>query len=303
VIALVTLTTPLWGAEEADKNQQKRIHFLLFGDWGKGTPQQKDVAEAMAGYADEQKATNPVQFVISAGDNFYEEGVSSTEDSQWKTKFEDMYDVRRLNVPFYAVLGNNDWNGKVEPQIAYSKAHPRTRWRMDGFWFKISEGATKDARPLADFFFVDTDLWLRNDEHHNAQLAWLREGLTQSCAKWKFVTAHHPLYSHGRHGADSELVALRKTLIPIFKDAAPDAYFAGHDHDLQYIEVTNLVTRFIISGGGGAPVRGRDNAIIEEEKQPGFYCSTNGFAAILVEESHFTVQFFNTNRQQLISKP
>src|SRR5688500_17980527 len=64
----------------------KPLHFLVFGDWGTGTQQQKDVAEALARYAQAHAAVAPAQFVVSVGDNFYESGVSGVDDPQWRDK-------------------------------------------------------------------------------------------------------------------------------------------------------------------------------------------------------------------------
>ncbi len=33
------------------------------------------------------------------------------------------------------------------------------------------------------------------------------------------------------------------------------AFFCGHDHDLQHLEIKGLRTSFVLSGGGGARVR------------------------------------------------
>src|SRR5688500_8568885 len=77
------------------------LRFMVLGDWGKPlskeqphmpSPRQKQVAEAMARYAETHKALSPVQFVVLTGDNFYENGVTGVDDIQWKTKFENVYD-------------------------------------------------------------------------------------------------------------------------------------------------------------------------------------------------------------------
>src|ERR1700722_3045666 len=64
------------------------FNFLIFGDWGRqGEQDQVEVATQMA------KAANDIgaKFIISVGDNFYENGVTAVDDPQWQTSFEKVY--------------------------------------------------------------------------------------------------------------------------------------------------------------------------------------------------------------------
>lgn len=65
---------------------------------------QENVAAAMGAYAAE---TRP-QFLITVGDNFYDDGVSSTTDSLWSSLWSNVYldPYPYLKVPWYPVLGN-----------------------------------------------------------------------------------------------------------------------------------------------------------------------------------------------------
>src|SRR5688572_27524140 len=66
----------------------KALNFILMGDWGRnGDDHQKHVADQMGKVA----AQASVDFIISAGDNFYPEGVASEFDPLWKYSFEDIY--------------------------------------------------------------------------------------------------------------------------------------------------------------------------------------------------------------------
>ena len=67
-------------------------------------------------------------FVISVGDNFYENGVASLQDPHWQQSFEHVYAAKSLQVPWYVVLGNHDYRGNVDAQLDYGKTHPR--WNM-----------------------------------------------------------------------------------------------------------------------------------------------------------------------------
>ena len=297
VIVMVLLLT---GFSAPWARAAETIQFLAIGDAGSGTQIQKDVAEAMALYAEQNRATAPVNFVLVLGDNFYESGVTSVDDLQWEQKFEKMYDRERLAMPFIATLGNHDWRGNVpDIEIEYTRAHPGTRWQMDGHWFKrhysVAPSATGGALE-ADFFMIDTEVWNPRDQHvaqyadkqlGEKQMKWLREELSHSKAVWKFVAGHHPLYSNGQHGHDRDVLALREKLVPLLREFQVDAYLSGHDHDLQRIEIEEAPTLFLISGAAGKLRTKRF-----DECRP-FYAAAPGFLAVQLSPAEMRGAFID----------
>jgi tartrate-resistant acid phosphatase type 5 len=282
------------------------LHFMVVGDTGSGLEQQKLVAEAMAKHAAKTQGTNPVNFVLMVGDNFYNDGVRSAEDPQWQDKFEKMYDVTRLPGPFFAVLGNHDWKSdRPDVEIDYAQAHAGTRWQMDGHYYKReipAAGSDTNAPPFADFFFIDTEAWNKASPHvakyadkhlGDQQMAWLEQQLKESRARWKFVAAHHPLYSNGAHGHEKQILELRARLGPLFKRWKVDAFITGHDHDLQRIETPESPTLFLISGAG-SKLRAR----AYNDWKP-FYASTPGFADIRLSATEMHGQFLDANGKVL----
>jgi hypothetical protein len=62
-----------------------RLDFLVVGDWGRdGRFGQREVAAQMGRTASDVAAA----FIISVGDNFYPDGVTSTDDPRWQSSFE-----------------------------------------------------------------------------------------------------------------------------------------------------------------------------------------------------------------------
>lgn len=283
-------------------NAAESLHFLVVGDTGSGLKEQKEVAEAMAGYAVGHQNSNAVSFVIMTGDNFYDKGVMSADDPQWQQKFEEMYDPKRLPMPFFVVLGNHDWRyDHPDAEIDYARAHAGTRWQMDGHWYKRQFPGAGGV-PLAEFFFVDTLLWDDKDPNvakvaaqhlGEKQMAWLDEELKLSKARWKFVVAHHPIYSDGGHGHEVLTMKLRERLSPLFKQRGVDAYLTGHDHDLQRAEVPGHPTLFLTSGAG-SKLRPRSY----EDWKP-FFSSTLGFAAIQLSVTEMHGEFIDTTGKRL----
>src|ERR1700740_1068049 len=75
--------------------------FLVIGDWGRdGAQHQRDVAVQMGKAAAELGS----RFVMSVGDNFYDNGVQSVSDPQWQSSFEQVYTDPALQIPWYVAL-------------------------------------------------------------------------------------------------------------------------------------------------------------------------------------------------------
>jgi acid phosphatase len=251
------------------------LHYIVFGDWGAGSPLQRDVAAAMVNYC--RHASPKVDFAIAAGDNFYNSGISGITDVQWQTKFEKMYPIKAMNFPFYAVLGNHDWGGNPAGQISYMLE--RSRWRMEGFYYQISA-----PQQLADFFFVDTNLWLPQFGSENLskkQTQWLDKALSESQARWKFCIGHHPPYTDGVHTKDKDPGIVRETLVPLLDKYGVHTLYGGHDHDLQHIQIEGKKTHFVVSGGGGGKLRKRET----HQYGPFYQDMTGGVLAVQVAET------------------
>lgn len=233
------------------------LSFVAIGDWGRdGKDGQKENAVQMG----ETAAKLHSRFVLSLGDNFYDYGVKSLTDSQWKTSFEDIYTAPSLRTPWYVALGNHDYKTSVQAQINYSKTSDR--WRMPARYYTWTE--TVDEKTTAQFFCIDTSPFILayraagqsygdvSKQDPKKQLPWLEKELSASKAPWKIVFGHHPVYSAGtKHGDTAELVV---NLKPLLEKYGVQLYLAGHEHDLQYLRDGGPVHYFV--SGAGSDVRG-----------------------------------------------
>ncbi|KMT13490.1 hypothetical protein BVRB_4g082690 [Beta vulgaris subsp. vulgaris] len=134
------------------------LSFLVIGDWGrKGTFNQSLVATQM-GIVGEKL---DVDFIISTGDNFYEDGLTGVEDPAFKDSFTDIYTAPSLKERWYTVLGNHDYRGDVLAQFS-----PVLRKR-DSRWFSLRSYIV--YADIVDFFFVDTtpfqDKYFNDTDH------------------------------------------------------------------------------------------------------------------------------------------
>ena len=274
------------------------LNFLVFGDWGRrGERDQVEVAEQMA------KAAGEVQprFIVSVGDNFYENGVKSVDDPQWQKSFEQVYHDLALQVPWYCILGNHDYHapGDCGAQIAYHQINPR--WNMPARYYHQTHRV--DERTTADFFYLDTtpmiggyySLFAGEKTRANVltqdvprQLAWFKSVLAASSAPWKIVIGHHPIYSGGGHGDSEELI---ENILPLLHEHKVQAYFNGHDHDLQHL-VAGEVNLF----DSGAGSQHTPTTMTRHSK---FAKSCSGFTAVSLQADKMDVRMIDNRGRQV----
>ena len=270
--AQVALSGPLFSSKLfASPGTSGDLNFLIFGDWGrKGQRDQLDVARQMGIAASRINAS----FIVSVGDNFYDYGVSSVEDPQFQTSFEQVYTDPSLQVPWNVILGNHDYRGNCQAQLDY--AGKSKRWVMPARYYSKNQ-VPPQGSPV-DMVYIDTNPFLTSSardarmgaeirsQDSGKQLAWIEEQLAKSTAPWKIVIGHHPIYSGGEHGDTRELV---ERLLPLLQKYQVQAYFNGHDHDLQHLQAGNLN---MFCSGAGSTVR--PTRMIDQSKysrsQPGF---------------------------------
>lgn len=285
--------------------------FLVVGDWGRlGEFNQSLVAEAMASRADK---LHP-DFVLGVGDNFYPNGLASTQDPAFGQSFSDPYSAPSLQVPWYNVLGNHDYGDGAPPGDAlpsdcaptdqgcyFSPVH-QLSWELgarDKRWFCQRAFQKSFANGRVDMFFYDTVPFVQRyyqtkwaastggvlEQSWQGNLLELESSLAQSKAQWKIVIGHHPVYSNGHHNSTAELI---QHVQPLLQKYGVQVYFSGHDHNLEYIKLPDQGTHYIISGAGSKcdrPFSGQTNAL--------FQWQSSGFVTASVEEDNMECQFYS----------
>lgn len=242
------------------------LNFIVLGDWGRyGDDHQLQVAAQMAKTAKQV----PLSFYISTGDNFYPKGVASVDDPHWHYSFEDIYKDFAHQKEWYAILGNHDYMGDPDAQVAYTDIS--RRWEMNGRYyaetFPLRDGSGESVR----IAFIDTNPLIaefyKNSEYGpnvrtqdtTAQKQWLKEVLTQDQegVKWNLVTGHHPMFTASekrREWYDTQ--AIRRSLRGFLEENEVDAYIAGHDHSLQHLLPEGGVHHFVSGSASEATEAG-----------------------------------------------
>lgn len=272
------------------------VSFFAIGDWGReGGQNQTLVAELMGKVAD----AKPPQFVVSVGDNFYPHGLSSTDDALFNTSFMSVYTAPGLAVPWHAVLGNHDYNdgGPAHTasspiyQLNISLANRDSRWHCERAY------SESFASGSVQIFFIDTSPFIQRyykekwahsqggvlQQSWQAQLLELERRMNASTAEWKLAVGHHPAYSSGEHGNNSEII---QYLEPLFQRYGVQAYFSGHDHNLEHIRLSGYSA--IITGAGSKTQRGMATKVEGSE----YFWPSSGFVAVSVQPDEMTVDFY-----------
>jgi hypothetical protein len=199
------------------------VRFAVIGDNGTGEPPQYQVGQQMAAF--HQKF--PFTFVLMLGDNL----IGAERPQDFIRKFEAPYKLLLdANVAFYATLGNHD-----DPNQRFY-----TPFNMAGKrYYTFKKG---NAR----FFVLDSNYM------DAAQLSWLETELANSGSDWKIACFHHPLYSSGMHGPQTDL---RVMLESMFVKYGVSVVFSGHEHFYQHIKPQKGI-HYFVSGAGGELRRG-----------------------------------------------
>jgi len=239
------------------------LKFLVVGDWGRqGNYNQSRTAAGMAKVASALGA----QFVVSTGDNVYDQGIKNVSDPWFAQTFTNIYTQASLQVPWFSTVGNHDWYtpGNVSAQLDPKLRTKDSRWHAFQSAVKSFYATSGDPAPMLSLFFTDTSPWvtsyrakqnsmmwswggipnLDNEPYNTVTgrtgwMAWedqasgaLAAQLQASNARWQIVVGHHPIYSYsGRHGSTRELARLNG----ILRRAGAHGYMNGHDHNLQLI--------------------------------------------------------------------
>jgi tartrate-resistant acid phosphatase type 5 len=210
------------------------VAFAIIGDFGKAGPAEADVAALVHGWTPE--------FILTTGDNNYDEGAASTIDENIGQYYGDFiapyrgrFGAGARENRFFPALGNHDWRATdLKPHTDYFALPGNERY------YTVSIGPV-------DVFVVDSDRHEPDGiDTGSRQAQWLRQALAAADGPWKLVVMHHPPYSSGDHGSSE---ALRWP----YREWGATAVVAGHDHHYERIETDGML--YFVNGLGGNPNR------------------------------------------------
>ncbi len=199
---------------------QKRTDFtfLVYGDTRTRAEPHRKVAEAMARYR--------ADFLLNTGDLV----ADGRRGEQWAEFFSIERDLLR-SAALFPVIGNHERHSPMYTDFFDARLH----YSVD--WGKVHVAV------------LDSDVKADSPEWQE-QKAWLKKDLGAAAgADFRFVVFHHPPYSAVAKRAPNRQ---SRELIPIFEKYRVAAVFSGHDHNYQRHASNGI--KYIVTGGGGAPL-------------------------------------------------
>ena len=237
-------------------NAAAALTFLVYGDDRTDPTAHAAVVRAM------QQV--PSDFLVNTGD-LVDNGASAQD---WQSFFDIEAPLLRER-PLFVSIGNHE----LRDDLAGAN-FARYSGFLDESGINRPYGTTRLGNTR--FFFLNgMHDWRAGDERE-----WLERALERSDAEgnlvWRIAVVHHGPWSLGPHGANARLIAAG---VPALLAAHKvDLLLSGHDHIYQRGDAGPL--KYIVSGGGGAPLYGIEGTDPTERRAE----STHHFVAVAVTE-------------------
>jgi hypothetical protein len=210
-----------------EAGKEHPVRFWVVGDSGTGGEPPKKVHQAMRDYV--KMDDRYLDLYLHVGDMAYTRG----RDDEFQRGFFNIYDETLRNVPVWAAMGNHEGltsNGGtgVGP---YYDAYICPKDAESGGVKSGMESYYSFNYGRVHFICLNShDL----DRSPTAVMAkWLQEDLEKvKEADWLVAYFHHPPYTMGSHDSntESQLIEMRKFIMPILESGGVDIVFTGHSH-------------------------------------------------------------------------
>ena len=256
------------------------VRFAVIGDYGNDSANEAQVATLIHSW-------NP-DFVITTGDNNYEDGEAATIDdnigkhySQFIGNYQGSYGPGSPTNRFWPSLGNHDWH-----TITCSVDNCNGAY-FDYFTLSNNERYYETDFGLVHLFALDSD----NDEPDgrdwdSLQADWLHDQLAISTSCYKLVYFHHSPYSSGPHGSTTIMQWP-------FSTWGADAVLSAHDHLYERIEANGIP--YFVNGAGGGSLYSFENLgnLPPEATSVVRYNEDHGAMLVTTTPTQITYQFYN----------
>lgn len=228
--------------------------FALYGDAREGHDVHRSIIAGIL--------ASDAKFVVQTGDLAYLIDDDAELDA-WRAVSREL----RRRMPYYPAKGNHDVGvkGRFEREFG-----------LDSPWYDRVEG------PI-HFFFLDSN---RIDE---AQTAWLRRAAGASTAPHRIAVMHHPGFTL-IPWRDLEAAATRARFHDLLRELGFLAVFCGHDH--QFYTTVRDGLRYVVSGGGGAPLYEQDPTRAGAGDR---FRVFHHYVLVFVEETRMTARVFGAD--------
>ncbi|KAI7264792.1 hypothetical protein KC345_g8729 [Hortaea werneckii] len=188
------------------------------------------------------------KFLVMTGDQVD----AGSLESQWLDYFGKPQNML-MKLPLMAAVGNHE--GPYNDNYYYHFNYPN-----DSIEDPLPPGS------VYSFDYGDAHIMVLNtmdigwDERQrnsfDQEVEWLKREVAQTDKKWKVVAFHKAVYSLGNHALDSDILALREKMVPVFDELGIDVVLQGHDHTFMrsYQMYGNKAVTGIGKDGNGNPL-------------------------------------------------
>jgi hypothetical protein len=206
------------------------VKFLLYGDDRNNEAVHASIVQSLV--------ATPSDFLVNTGDLVADGGSAA----DWETFFRIEGPLLR-DRPLFQAIGNHElYDDQSGSSFGKYFGYPDASGTPQPFgtarWGSVR------------FFFLNG----MHDWQGGAEREWLEHALARADGEaglvWRIAVVHHSPWSSGPHGANLKLIEAH---VPeLLADHHVDLLLAGHDHIYERGDAGRL--KYIISGGGGAPL-------------------------------------------------
>jgi len=209
------------------------VRLVVFGDCGLGGAAQYAVARAIGA-----EGVRP-DLVMIVGDVVY----PPADDASYDPRFFAPYLALLPAIPFYAVLGNHDY--EVQAGKPFFDVFTLPRNGPPGL---VPESSYWLERAGVQMIVHDTNQGAST--LHDQSVPW-HTATARRPAAFRLVFQHHAMYSSGPAYQRPPAEALRTLLGPLYSATGVDVVFNGHDHLYERTKPIGGVV-YVTTGAGGA---------------------------------------------------
>ena len=188
---------------------------------------------------------------------------------------------------------------------------------MPSFNYTLNVNSNNGSTKLIKFIMIDTNLFCGLKTPANTapryraikHQQWVRHQVEKAFAseyKFLILVGHHPVWAVAEHGPTQCLVEKLRPLLHLHQ---VNAYFSGHEHDMEYLQeqnmfFPNLTANYIISGAGGTPYFSNENIDKVPNDTLKFYWAQdpqiNGaYVYVNANEHNISIEYLESNGKLL----
>jgi hypothetical protein len=214
------------------------------------------------------------------------------DEWQWEEHFFSPAREFFATIPHYPVIGNHEEKAPLYPLLFHTPG---------------TDGLAKNwSQQIGDALLIGIegrDDWSLDSEN----VRWLDGVLSNSRAGFIFLFSHYPAYTSGTHGeldpetgrpVEYEVLAGQSVIVPLLRKYDATAMIVGHDHLYERSELPGGLTH-IISGGAGAPLRGKSLYAAEQNPYSVKFASRLHYCVLEIKGDACTMRAVAVNGRTL----